>query len=411
MQTYLTTQAAAAWAARLANAEYIPLTATSPYTEMTDTLSGWAKSTDLDHEPDFLDSEISMLHAAGSAALNGRRVFLAVSSQALSKGRELLLRFASAGTPMVIVNLAPAEPSPLDLARHINFALAVRDAGPLQIHCYRHQELLDCILLAFRLAEHEDVRLPVLIHHCRAYGAAKSELLDLPNPTSVKQFVGAYLAVTSELQIGIPRKKDAPNETNNRLKNELQSAVRSTLPIYEELVHEYHDFFGRSYPAIEEYRCENADYVFVMMCSLSVNGHAAVDQLYDSGLHCGLLRLRLLRPCPEKQLENLLRGKKAVAVIEMEPPQQSGGTFHTELASVLRASGISPDLALSFVIGTAYPEPGTRDFFDMAAILRRAVKGSPPPPGRLRLPLHAETAAGRENADIDFDDPQASPSR
>ena len=41
--------------------------------------------------------------------------------------------------------------------------MAARDSGFLQIHCATCQEITDSVLIAYRLAEHEDIRVPAIL--------------------------------------------------------------------------------------------------------------------------------------------------------------------------------------------------------------------------------------------------------
>src|ERR671924_2173971 len=86
----LTGNAAAAWGARLAEVDYVPAFPITPQTEIIETLSGWFHSGMLAGRYVNMDSEHSMLTAAGAAAAAGARVFTATSSQGLLYGFELL---------------------------------------------------------------------------------------------------------------------------------------------------------------------------------------------------------------------------------------------------------------------------------------------------------------------------------
>jgi pyruvate/2-oxoacid:ferredoxin oxidoreductase alpha subunit len=56
--------------------------------------------------------------------------------------------------------------------------------------------------------------------------------------------------------------------------------------------------FGRRHDAIEAYRCEDAEIVFVMIGSIASEAREAADRLRDAGEAVGLMRPRLLRPFP-----------------------------------------------------------------------------------------------------------------
>ena len=79
----LTGNAAAAWGARLAGVDYIPAFPITPQTEIIETLGAWVDRGEMPGRMVTLESEHSMLTAAGAAAATGVRVF----SHAATLGR------------------------------------------------------------------------------------------------------------------------------------------------------------------------------------------------------------------------------------------------------------------------------------------------------------------------------------
>jgi ABC-type hemin transport system ATPase subunit len=160
----LTGNAAAAWGARLADVDYIPAFPITPQTEIIEPLARWAAEGTIPARFVTLDSEHSMLTAAGAAAAAGARVFTATSIQGLLYGFEMLYAIAGWRVPMVLVNVSRGLSSPITLEADHNDILAARDSGFLQIHTETCQEVVDTILMAYRLAEDRRVMLPVLVN-------------------------------------------------------------------------------------------------------------------------------------------------------------------------------------------------------------------------------------------------------
>ena len=96
-----------------------------------------------------LDSEHSMITAAGAAAATGVRVFTATSSQGLVYGMEALYSIAGWRVPLVLANVSRGLSAPITLGPDHNDVLAARDTGFVQIHAETCQEVLDSILIAF----------------------------------------------------------------------------------------------------------------------------------------------------------------------------------------------------------------------------------------------------------------------
>ena len=160
----LTGNGAAAWGARLADIDYIPAFPITPQTEIIETLANWVDSGEMAGRLVTLESEHSMLTAAGAAAATGVRVFSATSSQGLLYAMEMLYTVAGWRVPFVLVNVSRGLAAPITLEPDHNDILAARDSGFLQIHCATCQEVLDSVLMAYRLSEEPEVRLPVLVN-------------------------------------------------------------------------------------------------------------------------------------------------------------------------------------------------------------------------------------------------------
>src|SRR5512143_1389359 len=163
-RTMLTGNAAAAWGARLAGVDYVPAFPITPQTEILELLGRWIVLGELDARLTLLESEHSMVTAAGAAAATGVRTFTATSSQGLLYAMEMLYTVAGWRAPFVLVNVSRAVAAPITLESDHTDVLAARDSGFLQLHAATCQEVVDFVLLAYRVAEDPRVRLPALVN-------------------------------------------------------------------------------------------------------------------------------------------------------------------------------------------------------------------------------------------------------
>src|SRR3989304_6024372 len=177
----LTGNAAAAWGGRLAEVDYVPAYPITPQTEIIETLAKWISDGVLDAWFVTVDSEHSMITAAGAASAAGGRVFTATSSQGLLYGFEMLYSVAGWGVPLVMVNVSRGLSSPITLEPDHNDILAARDSGFLQIHCETCQEVLDSILMEYKLAEDERGLLPVLVNMDGFHLSFTREPVEIPD--------------------------------------------------------------------------------------------------------------------------------------------------------------------------------------------------------------------------------------
>lgn len=191
-RTLLTGNGAAAWGARLAAIDYIPAFPITPQTEILETLAYWVDHGDLEARLVMLESEHSMMTAAGSSAATGVRTFSATSSQGLLHGMEIIYTVAGWRVPFVVVNVSRGLAAPLTLESDHNDIMAARDSGCLQLHCATCQEVLDSILIAYRLAEHPDIRLPVIVNLDGFYLSYTREPVAIPDSDASNAFVGKF---------------------------------------------------------------------------------------------------------------------------------------------------------------------------------------------------------------------------
>lgn len=404
----LTGNGAAAWGVRLADVDYIPAFPITPQTEIIETLSHWINSGIMDCQMVTMDSEHSMLTAAGAAAVTGVRVFTATSSQGLLYGMEMLYNAAGWRAPFVLINVSRALAAPITLEPDHNDILAARDSGFLQIHSATCQEALDSIILAYRLAEDKRVRLPILVNLDGYYLSFTREPVILPPVGKVREFLPPYDPGTIRFSAEQPTSHGVAvlgGSSYSYFRYQCHLASLNALTVYDEISSEFSDFLGRSYPAVETYRCEDATIVFFMIGSFSTKAKFAVDHLREQGKTIGLVRPRLFRPFPTQAVLQSLEGKQAVAVLDQNISIGKGGILHTELSAALSMTNKRPLLA-SFIGGLGGRNISREEFFQMAAITAEALdKGEPPPPRLLYTKeehkqirhLQAIAGAGRKN--------------
>jgi len=384
-RSLLTGNGAAAWAVRLAEADYVPAFPITPQTEIIETLAAWIDRGEMDCRLVTLESEHSMLTAAGAAAATGVRVFTATSSQGLLYAMEMLYTVAGWRAPFVMVNVSRGLSAPITLEPDHNDILAARDSGFLQLHCATCQEVLDSVLLAFRLAEDQRVRLPVIVNLDGFYLSFTREPVLVPDAEAVRRFIKPFDPGPIRFRASAPVSQAVAvlgGSPYSYFRYEMHLAALNGLKVYDELAAEFAREFGRSQPAVEAYRSDDAEVVFFMIGSFATKAKEAVDRLREAGVKIGLVRPRLLRPFPEAPLQKILAGKRGVAVIDQNISLGKGGVLYAELASALYGQKDAPVLT-SFIGGLGGRDITPEEFYEMAAVTRQAAQTGQTPPPRL----------------------------
>ena len=319
-----------------------------------------------------------MLTAAGAAAAAGARVFTATSSQGLLYGFEMLYTIAGWRVPLVLVNVSRGLSSPITLEADHNDILAARDSGFLQIHTETCQEVVDTILMAYRLAEDRRVMLPVLVNLDGFTLSFTREPVILPEPEMAAAFLPSYQPDHAFIRGHRPMAQGTAvlgGAAYSYFRYQQHRAQENALQVYQEIAEEFHTCCGRYYGLVEPFQLDDADYVLVMSNAFATKGKVAVQRLRAGGMRIGLLRLRVLRPFPAAAIAAVLEGRKAVAVIDQNLAPGLGGITYQEIAAALYDNPARPAL-LSIVGGLGGKDISEAEFDAIAEDVKRAAAGA-----------------------------------
>lgn len=382
----MTGNAAAAWGARLANIDYVPAFPITPQTEIIETLANWFDQGEMQGKMTVLESEHSMITAAGTAAATGVRVFTATSSQGLLHAMEMIYTVVGWRAPFVLLNVSRGLSSPITLEPDHTDVMAARDSGFLQLHCATCQEVLDSVLIAYRLAEHPQIRLPVLVNEDGFYLSFTREPVDIPDQQQAKKFVGEFDSGDIKFRASMPESQAVAvlgGSQYSYFRYECHLALQKALEIYEQVAEEFHQQFGRYHGILECFETEDADYLFVMMGCFATKAKQAVLQCRKAGIKIGLVRPRLLRPFPKQQFIAAFSAKKALAIIDQNLSMGKGGVLHTEITSALYGVSDAPPIVASFIGGLGGRDISQQELFQIAETIREATNTGITPEPRL----------------------------
>lgn len=379
----LTGNVAAAAAARLARVDYIPAYPITPQTEIIETVADWVREGTMDSKFVQLESEHSMMTAAGAASLTGARVFTATSSQGLLYALEMLYNVSGWRAPLVLVNVSRGVAAPIVLEPDHNDVLAARDSGFLQFHAETCQEVADLVLIAYRVAEDHKVMLPAIVNMDGFYLSFTREPVSLPEQGAVDRFLPPYQPL-NPLRATKPVSKGSSvfeGFVYSYFRYNMHAASLRAKKVFSEAAKDFQELFGRSYGPVDGYMLDDAEYVLVMSNSFTALGRQAVKRMRERGVSAGLLKLRMVRPFPTEEIAALLRGKKVVAVFDQNLAPGLGGIFYPEIAGSLYHVKGRPDAILPVVGGLGGKQITAKEmasvFEEMMAIDREGKTPAP----------------------------------
>ncbi len=343
---------AQSYAAKLARVQVSSAYPITPQTSIVEKIADFVASGELKAEFIKVESEHSALQACISASALGARTYTATSSQGLLLMHELLHWAAGARTPIVmgVVNRAVAPPWSI-WTDHAD-TVAQRDTGWIQFYGESNQEVLDTTIMAFRLAEHPDVRLPAMVTEDAFYLSHTVEPVDIPSQEQVDQFLPPRdLAFT--LQVGAPMRLGSFTgpELYMELRHKIARAMARARGIFLEIEDDYARITGRNHGGLlPTYKVEDADTVLVTMGTATTTAKGVVDAMRAEGHKVGLAKLRAFRPFPVEELRDLASTVDRIGVLDRSFTFGATGAAFTEVASALYPGPERP-LLRDFVVG------------------------------------------------------------
>ena len=345
---------AAAIGAALCRPDVIAAYPITPQTPIVEYLADFVTGGKLDSSFSEVESELSAMSVVTGASLAGSRVFTASASQGLSLMYEPYFRASTLRLPVVMAVANREMISPQTLWGGPQDTLTVRDAGWLQIYVEDNQEILDTMIMAYRLAEDKSVLLPINVCFDGFYLSHMSERVEIPDQEQVDRFLPRYhpehIILDPQRPMAVDPLTTGALLTEYRMKHMI--GQQNALALVETLDKEFERMFGRSYGgAVEEYRCNDAEYVIVAMGSMVGVIKDCVDEARQNGVKLGLLKLRMVRPFPAERVAKVLTGKRAYGVIDRNVSfgWNTGITYQEICAAMYRANAFVP--SIPFIAG------------------------------------------------------------
>ena len=366
---------AVAYAIKQINPDVMPAFPITPSTEIPQMVSTYIANGEIDTEFIPVESEHSAMSASIGSEAAGARTITATSSADLALMWEELLLAASNRMPIVLALVNRTLSGPININCDHTDGMGARDTGWIQIYAENNQEVYDNLLQAYRIAEHKDVRLPIMICQDGFITSHAVENIELMEDELVKAFVGEYEPEEYMLNPGRPVSVGPYSITNYVMegrKNQL-IALENARQVILDVAEEYAQISGREYGLFEEYRTQDADYIMLMIGSAAGTAKQAVDELREEGKKVGVLKLRVFRPFPAEEIAEALRNCRAVAILDRcESYNGNGGPLGAEVMAGLYRKKIYIS-ATNYIYGLGGRDFTTDDAKDVFAALEESV--------------------------------------
>lgn len=365
---------AAATGVRLSRAQVIAAYPITPQTPLTEKLSEFVESGQLDAEYIPVESEHSAMAVCIAASTAGTRAFTATSANGLLYMVEQLHWAVGARLPIVMCVANRGIGAPWTVWNDQQDTISQRDVGWIQIYANDHQQIIDSVIKAFRLAQ--TVSIPVMVCYDGYLLSHTYMPFDQPDQSQVDSFLPAF-APQHFLDPENPGNFNTVTLPDVRpdgtgviapgyieIRHNLQEDLRAALDTYVEIDKDFEKEFGRGgNPLIEKYRCDDADFVAVCIGSLSYQLRDVIDIMRDKDVKIGVMGVQMYRPFPDKAIVDALQGKKCAIVFEKALSYGNQGALYADIKAALYSSDKKP-LVHNYILGLGGREIKTQQLLD-----------------------------------------------
>ncbi|MGM9987372.1 MAG: thiamine pyrophosphate-dependent enzyme [Bacillaceae bacterium] len=344
---------------------YFPIT---PSTEIAQILAmGKARG---EHNIELIaaDGEHGSAGICYGAAVAGARVFNATSANGLMYMLEQLPVQSGTRYPMVMNLVTRSISGPLDIRGDHSDLYFALNTGWVILTARTPQAVYDMNIMALKIAEHSDVRLPVMVAYDGFFTShQKRRVKYFKDREVVQQFVGPKptnypVAIDPTNPVTIGAHMDGDDLTNNHFQQ--SEAMYRAMDVYRQVVKEYEEISGRSYDVLDTYCMEDAEVALFLLNSAAESAKDAVDRLRKQGIKAGVVSPNIIRPFPAEQLREALKNVKVLLVGERADSYGAHGPNLTnEVKAALQEDKENNTIVLSRVFGL-----GGKDFYTDDAI-------------------------------------------
>ncbi|MBI4966609.1 MAG: phenylglyoxylate dehydrogenase [Rhodospirillales bacterium] len=366
---------AAARGVALARPDVVSVYPITPQSSLVEALSQMIADGELDAELINAEGEHSVLSSLQGACLAGARTYTATSAQGLAFMFEPYIRAPGLRLPMVLGIVTRDVLSPQCVWGGHQDAMLVRECGWIQMYCETVQEILDTNIMAYKVAEHPEVMLPVNVCHDGNYLSFGIARCELPEQGLVDDFLGPksinwHVALDPERPMAVDPLTGGSNNPGPAMFVRYRMGQTESMGRALRVISEVHTDWGKRTgrhhaPLIEEYRMEGAQVALVTIGSMTGAAKDAVDAARDSGQAVGLVKVKTYRPFPAQAMTKALANVKAVGVVDRSVSfAWNGGPVYQDTLTALALAG--QRLPIQSMIGGLAGADITQEHFERA---------------------------------------------
>ena len=343
---------AVAYAMKQINPDVVAAYPITPQTPVVEYFAKYVADGVVDTEMIPVESEHSAMSAVVGAAASGARAFTATASVGLALMHEVVFIAASLRLPIVMAVANRALSGPINIHCDHSDAMAERDSGWIQLWAENAQEAYDFTVMAYRIAEHKDVRLPVMVNFDGFIISHGVEVVETIDDELVKNFVGKQEKIYPLLDTSNPVTYGSIDMYDYYFEHKRQQieAMKHVPRVFKEIAEEFAKISGRKYDLVDGYMLDDAEYVMVALGSTAGTIKHTINELRKEGKKVGLLKPWMFRPFSKEEYQRLLTGRKAVVVLDRSASFGAEAPLYQSVKSAIYEVASKPQMG-SYVYG------------------------------------------------------------
>ncbi|MCK4871721.1 MAG: hypothetical protein KAS72_03245 [Phycisphaerales bacterium] len=298
-----------------------------------------------------VESEHSAMGVCLGASLAGARTFTASASNGLAFMAENILTAGYYRLPVVMPAVNRTLGPPWNIWADQTDTLMFRDGPWIQFYCEDNQEVVDTVLLAFRLAEDQRILLPTLICMDAFIVSHTQQETELPEQELVDRYLPDCV-IPHQLDHEHPTTIGGlawPRETMTQ-RLETQEAMERVPEVLEECRAAFHDVFGREVDGpLTPIQAEDADTLLITSGTITTTARRVIAARRAKGEKIGIIKHKMMRPFPDDELLALCKNAKKIGVLDRNHSSGVGGIFWIEMRAAFQ--GRSNALIQNYLTG------------------------------------------------------------
>lgn len=313
----LTGDAAIAVALKQCDIDVLAAYPITPQTIIVEDFEKFAANGEVDTKVIPVESEHSAMSACVGASAVGARVATASASAGLALMWEVLYCASGMRMPIVFTVANRALSAPINIHNDWSDTYGARDTGFIQIYTQSCQEAYDTTIMAFKIAENHKVLLPIMVCIDGFILSHNVERVEMLPTDAIRNFLGVREPFISlDPRKPITMGPLALTDYYYEFKEQQDVAIHNVPEVFEEVEAEFEKMTGRKYGMFEKHKIEDAEIIILTHSTPGGTAKAVADVLREQGEKVGVLRLRMFRPFPAKEIAEAVKHAKAVVVLE-----------------------------------------------------------------------------------------------